>query len=210
MQQIDQRTAAWFEQRLGKVTASKIADVMAKTKSGPSASRKNYMMTLLCQRLTGQVEEGFSSAAMQRGTDLEPIARSAYEVDKGVMVQECGFMPCPMIEMAGASPDGLVGDDGLTEIKCPNTAQHVEFLRTGKIDNGYQLQMMFQMMCTGRKWCDFVSYDDRMPEALQYKCQRLEYSETVAADIHAEVTAFLKELDALESEMRGLMMKAAA
>jgi putative phage-type endonuclease len=207
---MDQRTDSWFSARLGKVTASRISDVMAKTKSGPSASRKNYLMQLLCERLTGRKEECFTSAAMQRGTDMEPIARSAYEVDKGVMVQECGFVPCPMIEMAGASPDGLVGNDGLVEIKVPNTATHVDFLRTGQIDSGYQLQMMFQMMCTGRKWCDFVSYDDRLPEPLQYKCVRLMFNEEVAASIHKEVTAFLAELDALEAEMLEKMARVAA
>jgi putative phage-type endonuclease len=207
---MDQRTDSWFSARLGKVTASRISDVMAKTKSGPSASRKNYMMQLLCERLTGSKEEGFTSAAMQRGTDMEPIARSAYEVDKGVMVKECGFVPCPLIEMAGASPDGLVGSDGLVEIKVPNTATHVDFLRTGNIDSGYQLQMMFQMMCTGRKWCDFVSFDDRLPEPLQYKCVRLMFDEEVAASIHKEVTAFLAELDALEAEMLEKMRRIAA
>jgi putative phage-type endonuclease len=207
---MDQRTDSWFSARLGKVTASRISDVMAKTKSGPSASRKNYLMQLLCERLTGRKEEGFTSAAMQRGTDMEPIARSAYEVDKGVMVQECGFVPCPMIEMAGASPDGLAGNDGLVEFKVPNTATHVDFLRTGQIDSGYQLQMMFQMMCTGRKWCDFVSYDDRLPEPLQYKCVRLMFDEEVAASIHKEVTAFLAELDALQAEMLEKMRRIAA
>jgi putative phage-type endonuclease len=207
---MDQRTDSWFSARLGKVTASRISDVMAKTKSGPSASRKNYLMQLLCERLTGRKEEGFTSAAMQRGTDMEPIARSAYEVDKGLMVQECGFVPCPLIEMAGASPDGLVGSDGLVEFKVPNTATHVDFLRTGQIDGGYQLQMMFQMMCTGRKWCDFVSFDDRLPEPLQYKCVRLMFNEEVAASIHKEVTAFLAELDALEAEMLEKMRRIAA
>jgi len=206
----DQRTEAWFSARLGKVTASRISDVMAKTKSGPSASRKNYLMQLLCERLTGRKEEGFTSAAMQRGTDMEPIARSAYEVDKGVMVQECGFVPCPMIEMAGASPDGLVGNDGLVEFKVPNTATHVDFLRTGQIDSGYQLQMMFQMMCTGRTWCDFVSFDDRLPDQLQYRCVRLMFDESVAVSIHKEVTAFLAELDALEAEMLEKMARVAA
>ena len=159
---MQQRSDAWFSARLGKVTASRIGDLMAKTKSGPSKSRENYKMQLLCERLTWRKEEGFTSAAMQRGTDLEPIARSAYEVDNGVMVIETGFVPCPGIEMAGASPDGLVGEDGLVEIKCMNTAQHVEFLRTNKIDSGYELQMLFQMICTGRAWCDFVSFDDRL------------------------------------------------
>lgn len=202
---IEQGSAEWYAQRLGKVTASKIADLMAKTKSGPAATRKNYMMQLLCERLTGRKEESYVNAAMQRGTELEPQARSAYEVDKGIMVTEVGFVQHPQIEMAGASPDGLVGDDGLVEIKCPNTAQHVEFLRTGQIDSGYQLQMLWQMLCTGRKWCDFVSYDDRMPMELQYKCVRYPYDHAKAVEVTAEVATFLKELDTLESEMKTLM-----
>lgn len=202
---MQQREDAWYAARLGKVTASKISDLMAKTKSGPSASRKNYMMQLLCERLTGKREEGFTSAAMQRGTELEAIARSAYEVDQGVMVQEVGFIPCPGIPMAGASPDGLVVDDGLVEIKCPNTAQHVDFIRTGKIDSGYEWQMLMQMVCTGRKWCDFVSFDDRLPEALQYRCKRFPFDAARAAEMLTEIKSFIAELDALESEMRGLM-----
>lgn len=202
---MQQRTDEWMNCRLGKVTASRTGDLMAKTKSGPSASRKNYLMQLLCERLTGKREEGFTSAAMQRGTDLEPIARSAYEIDKGVMVMETGFVPCPLFpDKAGASPDGLVGDDGLIEIKCPNTAQHVEFLRTGKIDSGYEWQMLFQMICTKRAWCDFVSFDDRLSEELQYKCVRFHYDAERAAELIAEVSKFLAELDALEAEMREL------
>jgi putative phage-type endonuclease len=207
---MDQRTDSWFSARLGKVTASRISDVMAKTKSGPSASRKNYLMQLLCERLTGRKEEGFTSAAMQRGTDLEPIARSAYEIDKGVMVQEVGFVPHPAIKMAGASPDGLVGTDGLVEIKCPNTAQHVEFLRTGKIDTCYIYQMHFQMLCTGRAWCDFVSFDDRLPEPLQYKCQRVDLVHSLAVSIENEIDQFLSELNALEAEMLEKMARVAA
>ena len=207
---MDQRTDSWFSARLGKVTASRISDVMAKTKSGPSASRKNYLMQLLCERLTGRKEEGFTSAAMQRGTDLEPIARSAYEIDKGVMVQEVGFVPHPAIKMAGASPDGLVGTDGLVEIKCPNTAQHVEFLRTGEIDTCYIYQMHFQMLCTGRAWCDFVSFDDRLPEPLQYKCQRVDLVHSLAVSIENEIDQFLSELNALEAEMLEKMARVAA
>jgi putative phage-type endonuclease len=203
--QHEQRTDAWYAARLGRVTASRISDVMAKTRSGPSASRRNYMMQLLCERLTGKKEEAYVNAAMQRGTDLEAIARSAYEVDKGVMVIETGFIDCPFISMAGASPDGLVGDTGLVEIKCPSTSVHVDFLRTGKIDSGYELQMLFQMICTGRKWCDYVSFDDRLPQELQYRCVRFHYDEERAAEVIKEVTAFLKELDALESEMLTLM-----
>lgn len=206
---VEQQSAEWFEARLGKVTASRIADLMAKTKSGPSASRKNYLMELLCQRLTGKAEEGFSSPAMQRGTDLEPMARGMYEGLTGEMVEETGFVAHPDIPMAGASPDGLVGSDGLIEIKCPNTAQHVAFLRTGDIESKYQLQMLFQMMCTGRQWCDFVSYDDRLPIELQYRCVRFPYDAKRAVEILAEVSSFLKELDDLESEMREMMREAA-
>ena len=205
---VEQQSAEWFSQRLGKVTASRISDLMTKTKSGPSASRKNYMMQLLCERLTGTKEEGYTNAAMQRGSELEPTARSFYEGTQGVAVVETGFVPCPAIEMAGASPDGFVGDDGLVEIKCPNTAKHVDFLRTGQIDNGYQLQMLFQMICTGRKWCDFVSFDDRLPSELQYKCVRFHFDAVRATEIMAEVSAFLKELSTLEAEMLKLMEQA--
>ena len=207
---MQQREDAWYAARLGRVTASKISDLMAKTKSGPSASRRNYMMQLLCERLTGKREEGFTSAAMQRGTDLEAIARSAYEVDQGVMVQEVGFIPCPGIPMAGASPDGLVGDDGLVEIKCPNTATHVEFLRTGEIDRGYKLQMIWQLKCTGRAWCDYVSYDDRLCQELQYRCVRFTPSADDIRIVTEEVVQFLVELDELEFEMRAMMLRAAA
>jgi len=199
---IEQGSPEWHQSRLGKVTASRVADVMAKTKSGYSTSRKNYMMELLCQRLTGRREEGYTNAAMQRGTDLEPIARGRYEIENDVLVMETGLVDHPTINCFAASPDGLVGDDGLLEIKCPNTAQHVEFLRTGKIDDGYQTQMLAQMLCTGRKWCDFVSFDDRMPEALQYKCVRFHFDAKDAGEMVTEITVFLKELDELVAEMQ--------
>lgn len=204
----EQHSEAWYSARLGKVTASRIGDMMAKTKSGASASRKNYMAQLLCERLTGRKEESYNNAAMQRGTELEPMARSAYEVDQGVMVVESGFVDHPSIPMAGASPDGLVGDDGLVEIKCPNTATHIEFLRTGVIDRGYLLQMQFQLMCTCRQWCDFVSYDDRMPEQLQYKRVRVPFNIALANEISDELREFSNELNALELEMKRMMESA--
>ncbi len=170
---IEQGSEEWFASRLGKVTASKVSDVMARTKSGPAATRKNYMMELLCQRLTGKREDSYTNAAMQRGNDLEPVARSAYEIDKGVMVEECGLIDHPRIEMFGASPDGLVGGNGMLEIKCPNTAQHVACLRSGEPDNKYWRQMQTQMACSGRQWVDFVSFDERLREALQYFCARV-------------------------------------
>jgi len=195
----------WLSARYGNCSASRIADVMAKTKSGYAASRDNYMMELLCQRLTGKAEESFTSAAMQRGTDLEPIARGCYEALEGVMVQECGFIMHPKIKHMGASPDGLVGDKGGLEIKCPNTKQHVEFLRTGKPDSRYQWQMCCQIACAGLDWVDFVSFDDRMPKELQYAKIRFMRDDARIAEMEAEVIEFLGELDALEKEMRAKM-----
>lgn len=204
----DQRSPEWFAARAGKVTASRVADVMAKTRSGYAASRKNYMAELLCQRLTGTVEESYSNAAMQRGTELEPVARSAYEVDIGAMVQECGLIIHPTIASFGASPDGLVGLDGLVEIKCPNTATHIDFLRSGKPDGRYLWQMAAQMACTNRDWCDFVSYDDRMPEWAQYKRVRIERNMENEAEMLSEINLFLQELAELEADI--LKMKGAA
>lgn len=198
---IEQGSEEWHQQRLGKVTASRISDVMAKTKSGPAASRKNYMMELLCQRLTGLREEGYTSAAMQRGIDLEPLARSAYEVETGRTVIESGFVTHPEYEMIGASPDGRVGDIGLIEIKCPNTAQHVAFIQSGEPDKKYWWQMQCQMACTDTHWCDFVSFDDRMPELLQLRFTRIERDEQAISDMLDECLEFLGELDALEKDM---------
>lgn len=198
---IEQGTEEWHKARLGKVTASRVADVMAKTRSGYAASRKNYMAELLCQRLTGKREEGFTNAAMQRGTEMEPIARSHYEVENDVLVDETGLVDHPSIAGFAASPDGLVSDDGLLEIKCPNTATMLEFLQTEKIPAKYQSQMTAQMLCTGRRWCDFVMFDDRLPEHLAYRCVRFALCDTAADEMVEEVTKFLTELDELEGRL---------
>ena len=207
---IEQGSEDWFAARLGKVTASRVSDVMAKTRSGPAASRKNYMMELLCQRLTGQREEGFTSAAMQRGIDLEPLARAAYEVSTGQIVQEASFVTWEHNDDIGASPDGFVGDQGLIEIKCPNTAQHVACIQSGEPDKKYWWQMQMQMACTGRDWCDFVSFDDRMPESLQLFVARVRRDDQAISEMLDECLEFLGELDALESDMRQRMAKRAA
>ncbi|MDU4301545.1 MAG: YqaJ viral recombinase family protein, partial [Eikenella corrodens] len=159
------------------------------------AARKNYMAELLCQRLTGQQEEKFTSAAMQHGTDTEPAARAMYMLETGADVTETGFIPHPTIAMSGASPDGLVGEDGLIEIKCPNTATHLEFLQNQKPKHEYLLQMQWQMACTGRQWCDFVSYDDRLPEKLAYRCIRIPRDDKLIAELEEEAVKFLTELD---------------
>lgn len=191
---MEQRTDEWFAARLGKVTASRIGDIMAKTESGYSAARKNYMAQLLCERLTGMREDTFVSAAMQRGTDLEAKARATYILTNGDLVEEIGFVEHPNIEMSGASPDGLVNDDGLIEIKCPNTATHLEFIRTKKPKSEYILQMQWQMACTGRSWCDFVSYDDRLPEKFAFYSIRLKRDDDLIKEIEDEVQKFLDEL----------------
>lgn len=188
-----QRSDAWFAERAGKVTASRVKDVIAKTKTGPSASRKNYLAQLVAERMTGQTAESFSNSAMQRGTDLEPFARARYEMFRDVLVEEVGFVSHPSIRWSGASPDGLVSD-GLVEIKCPNTATHIDYLLAGKVPTEYQPQMAWQCVCTCRAWCDFVSFDDRLPERLQLFVVRYEPDHKYLAELEAEVEAFLDEV----------------
>lgn len=197
-----QRTDEWFAARLGKVTASRIADVCARTKTGWGASRKNYMADLVAERLTGTKAEGFTNAAMQWGTDMEPEARIAYEFYRDASVAEVGFVLHPSIAETGASPDGLVGDDGLLEIKCPNTATHIETLRGGALPEKYFLQMQWQMACTGRQWTDFASYDPRLPESMRLFVNRVKRDDAVIAAIEKDVTEFLTELRAIEAELR--------
>lgn len=206
---MEQGSESWFTARMGKVSASRMADLMAKTKSGPGAARKNYMMELLCQRLTGAREEGFTSGAMLRGIELEPVARSAYEFSTGAEVEQCGFILHPDIPDLGASPDGLVVEQGLIEIKCPNTAQHIACLQSGTYDKKYWWQMQCQMACTGRDWCDFVSFDDRLPEELQIFCDRVERDEKAISEMLGEVQNFLQELEQIENDLRERMEKAA-
>ncbi|MCL8308904.1 lambda exonuclease family protein [Pseudomonas putida] len=209
---MEQRSAEWFAARLGCVTASRVKDVMASGRGGaPSATRKNYMMELLCERLTGQQSgpDLSNKPAVQRGVELEPFACMAYEADKGLMVVETGLVMHPSISGFGASPDGLVGDDGVLEIKCPNTATHIATMQSERHDPQYEWQMLAQMACTGRAWADFVSYDDRLPEPLQYVCHRFERDFKRIREMEAEIKAFLEELGDLEKEMRERMKEAA-
>lgn len=191
---MEQRSTEWFSARLGCVTASRTSDVMAKTKSGYSASRANYMAQLIVERLTGQVSDSFTSAAMQWGADTEPQARIAYELMTDNDVEEVGFIAHPTIKFFGASPDGLVGSDGLIEIKCPNTATHIDTLLAEKVPNKYITQMHVQMICTERQWCDFVSFDPRMTGGMSFWMQRVHRDDKLCKKIEEEVTAFLGEL----------------
>jgi putative phage-type endonuclease len=194
MIEVEQRSNEWFALRLGKVTASRVADLMAKTKTGYSATRENYMAQLVVERISNSQAESFTNAAMQWGTDQEPYARAEYEATQGAMVEECGFVSHPTIEMAGASPDGLIGDEGLIEIKCPNTATMIDVLLTGVVASKYNTQMQFQMACTGRQWCDYVVFDPRMPAKAQMFIKRVARDEAFIAEMEAEVTKFLSEV----------------
>ena len=204
MSEIEQGTDAWFQARLGKATGSRIADIIAKTKTGYSTSRDNYMAQLVCERMTGKVAESYSNSAMQWGTEAEPLARAAYEVKTGLTVNQIGFVDHPSILMTGASPDGLVGESGMIEIKCPNTATHIETLLSGKVPTKYLTQMTWQMCCTGRHWTDFVSYDPRLPENLQLFIKRVEYDPKYAAELEQEVIRFLDEVDAKIKQLEKL------
>lgn len=202
-----QGTDEWKRQRLGVVTASRMADLTAKTKSGYGASRGNYMAEKLIERLTGEPQDTFINSAMQWGTDNEPFARDAYRFYSGEEVTETGFVLHPTIKNAGASPDGLVGDKGMLEIKCPNTATHLEYLRTEEIPLKYQYQMTFQMMCLGREWCDFVSFDPRLPEEMRLWVQTFGLNNNTAELLTNEVNKFNEELDELERTLREKYMK---
>jgi putative phage-type endonuclease len=190
----DQGSTEWHMERLGRVTASRVADIVAKTKSGYSTSRDNYAAQLIVERLTGVPTESYTNAAMQWGTDVEPEARAAYEFYRACEVDQVGFVPHPDIGDTGASPDGLVGTDGLIEIKAPLSATHIDTLLRRVVPGKYITQMQWQLACTGRQWCDFVSYDPRMPESMRFFCTRIDRDDAMIADLEREVIAFLNEV----------------
>ena len=204
MTDIIQGSEDWFAARIGKVTASRVADVLATIKTGESASRKNYRMELVCQRLTGQREEGFTNSHMERGIELEPLARAAYEFKTGVTVTEIGFVDHPSIEMSGASPDGLIGLYGLVEIKCPTAGNHVETLLSGKAPTKYIAQMQWQMACTGARWCDFVSYCPAVGDNLALFVVRVDRDDEYIAETEKAVQLFLTEVSDLTKQLKEL------
>ena len=201
---MQQRSEEWFAARAGSLGASSLWEAVAKTRSGYSASRANLLARLAVERLTGQPCESYTSGAMRHGIDTEPEARDAYAFYRNAEVEEVGLVPHPSIKESHASPDGLVGADGLVEIKCPNSATHMDFLLTGEIPEKYMTQMFWQMACTGRKWCDFVSFDPRFPEEMRLRIQRVERDETRIAELEKEVTVFLEELDCKLKALREL------
>ena len=204
MSDLLQGSDEWKEYRLGKVTASRLSDVLATTKNGYSASRANYMAELICERLTGAAAEHFVSKEMQWGTEHEEEARVAYEEKTGEIVQQVGFIDHPTIPMCGASPDGFVSTDGGVEIKCPNTATHISTLLSGKADSRYYAQMQWNMECSGRRWWDFVSYDPRMPGRLRLFVARVPYDAHFISKACIEVGKFLDELADKVSSLEAL------
>ena len=205
MNTIEQRTESWFAQRLGKATASRINDVMARLKSGgEAASRRNYRAQLVCERLTGKKEESFCNSAMQWGIDNEEPARLAYEFMLDHDVATVGFIDHPTIAMTGASPDGHINADGMIEVKCPNTANHIDWMLEGNPPTEHQNQMLWQMECAGRSWCDFVSYDPRLPAELQLFVVRFHRDEERILTIRNEVAVFLSEVDATVTRLKML------
>lgn len=200
---IEQGSDEWFAQRIGLVTASRLNDVMATLKSGgEAATRKNYRAQIIAERLTGTKPDSFTNAAMQWGTDNEPIARANYEVLYGVDVDQVGFILHPDIKMTGASPDGLIGSDGLIEIKCPNTATHIDYLLGNVPPVEYRNQMLWQMECTGRKWCEFVSFDPRMPDDMQLFVVRYMRDDEKIKELRAGVLKFLDEVNEVLAKLQ--------
>ena len=191
--QADQRSDDWYKARAGRATASRFSDIMATTRTGYGAQRKNYMAELVIEILTGNPTEGFTSAAMQWGTDNEPVARLAYSLESGNDVEETGFWVDDELG-AGASPDGFIGEDGLIEIKCPNSATHIETLQKRELPYQYKAQVQGQMWVTGRKWCDFVSYDPRLPENAQMIIIRVERDDSYIDNLAKEVEQFMVEV----------------
>ena len=191
---IEQGSDAWQAARTGKLTASRVADMLATVKTGESASRKNLKDDLIVERLTNQKTESFTSGAMNWGVETEPQARAAYEVMTGNFVDQIAFVDHPTIAMFGCSPDGLVDDNGLIEIKCPNSATHLESLETQTIPKKYITQMQTQLCVTGRQWCDFVSFDPRLPEPLNLLIIRVERDDEYISMIESEAIKFLQEV----------------
>jgi putative phage-type endonuclease len=201
---VAQRSPDWIAARLGSLGASRLHEAIAKTKSGYAASRNNLMADLIIERLTGQPAPQHVTAAMQWGIEQEAAARAAYEFLTNSTVAECGLFVHPHIPYTHASPDGLIGEDGLIEIKCPNTAQHIDTLLGAPIEHRYVLQMQWQMACTGRQWCDYVSFDPRLPMPLHLHVRRVERDSKMIEELEHEVVKFLEELDAKLAKLQRL------
>ena len=204
MEENSQRSSDWFKVRWGRATASRFSDVLAVGRNGqPLASRKNYLSELVIERLTEPPTEdnGYKSPAMEWGIVYEPVARLEYEMSTGNQIVEAFFEKHPRLE-AGASPDGYVGEEGLIEIKCPNPATHLETLRTRAIPKQYMAQIQGQLWITGRKWCDFVSYDPRFPDNAQMFIKRVNRDSKFIKELERGINKFLKEVESEVKQVR--------
>lgn len=203
---VGQQTIEWYELRRGKATGSMTQTILAKGKGGgESVTRRNYMIQLACERITGRVHDNYQSYDMKEGTRQEPFARNYYEGYEGVLVREAAFVDHPTIESWGISPDGLVNDDGMCQIKCPKAFTHWSFIKSGEIEKKYQLQMTAEIICAEREYSDFVSYSEVLPEELAYKKVRFIPTDEMKITVTMGVIKFLAELDQLEAEMRELI-----
>jgi putative phage-type endonuclease len=201
---LQQGSDEWKTARLGHVSASCVADVMAKGKSGEAATRAKYKSKLIAERMTGQSQDSYSNAAMEWGVEQESFARMAYEVSRETFVDKTGFWKHPTIAWLGVSPDGLVGADGLVEIKCPNSSTHVDYLRANKVPADYYKQIQCQLWVTGRNWCDFISFDPRMKnERNKLFIVRTERDEELIAEMEQEVLKFLAEIEDITNNLNG-------
>lgn len=202
----EQQTPEWLAVRIGRVTASRVCDVLATLKDPKkeSADRRNYRNELVCETLTGLTEENYVNAAMEWGIENEPLARAAYEMTTDLSVDPVGFAVHPSIELFGASPDAMVGEDGVLEIKCPQTATHLNWMLRGEVPAEHKAQMYSEMACTGRRWCDFVSYDRRLPKHLRLFVRRLEWDDAAIAEIETKVTEFLGEVKQVVETLNNL------
>lgn len=202
-----QGSPEWFIARCGVASASRFAAIMAKIKTGEAAERRNYRTDLVVERLTGKSLEGFTTAAMKQGTEREPFARMAYEARTGIIVQEVGF--CRLEDLdAGASPDGLIDEDGGLEIKCPERTAHLRYLQQEAEPPEYTWQIQGGMWVTGRKWWDFVSYNPDFPEHLQLLVRRIERNDEAIKLLGAEVARFMAEVEAEAERVRNLKLAA--
>lgn len=201
---VEQGTDLWKQLRLGHVTASNIADVMAKVKTGESEARRKYKVKLVAERLTGNSQDSYSNAAMEWGVEQEAFAAMAYEVNQEVFLDKTGFWPHESIKWLGVSPDRLVGSDGLVEIKCPNTTTHIDYILDDKVPARYYKQIQCQLWVTGREWCDFVSYDPRLPLENQLFIKRAYPNLEFIQEMQGEVLQFLDEVEQLINQLKGI------
>ncbi len=207
---IVQGSEEWRQLRLGKVTASRVADIIAKTKTGYSTSRANYLTELVLERVTGSPADRYQNDAMRQGTELEPIARAAYEFETDAVVEQIAFATHPSLPMCGASPDGLVGTDGLLEIKAPQAAAHLDTVLTETVPAKYVTQIQWQLACLERQWCDYVSFNPLFPVSVRLFIKRIHRNDEFIAELESEVLKFLAEIDGKLDELNAAMQRRAA